>query len=96
MVSHAAFEFAVHAHSRAVVTASVPLPPDAGTVRSVAPIVTPQRGTVAGAVDVDVVVDEPHAAAAIARAMAIRIRERTKARAGEGVRVVKKCTVTRR
>ena len=59
-VNHAAVEFAVHAHSRAVVTLIVPPPPDAGTERSVSAIETLHRGTVEGAVDV--VEELPHAA----------------------------------
>jgi hypothetical protein len=64
-VTHATLELAVHAHSRAALTPIRPVPPDAGTLKSVAASVTPQRGTVAGAVDV--VDEEPHAAARMAR-----------------------------
>lgn len=67
---------AVHAHSRAVVTLSVPVPPAAGTESVVEPIVTPQRVTVEGAVAV-VLDDEPHAAStAAAAAIITRVRDR--------------------
>jgi len=64
-VNHAAVEFAVHAHSRAVVTVIVPPPPDAGTLSSESPIETLHRGTVEGAVDV---VDEVPQAAPVTAA----------------------------
>jgi hypothetical protein len=60
IVSHAEDDEAVHAHSRAADTVTRPLPPDAGTLMSEAPSVTPHCGTVAGAVDV--VEEEPQAA----------------------------------
>ena len=63
-LSHGAFELAVHAHSRAVVMASDPVPPDAGTLRSVVASVTPHRGKVAGAVEV--VDEDPQAVASTA------------------------------
>jgi hypothetical protein len=67
-VSHAAVELAVHAHSRLVVTASAPRPPDAGTLSSEVPRLTEHRGTVEGAVDVDV--EDPQPAPANATASA--------------------------
>jgi hypothetical protein len=66
MVSQAALELAVHAHSRAVVIGRVPLPPDAGTLSSPAGTDTPQRGTFAGAVDV--LEEDPQPAPAAAAA----------------------------
>jgi hypothetical protein len=58
-------EFAVHAHSRFVEIATVPLPPDAGTLNSVDPRLTGQRCTVEGAVDVEVEDPQPALARAI-------------------------------
>ena len=69
MLSHAAVEFAVQAHSRAVLTPSVPLPPDAGTLSSAVLTVTPHRGTFAGAVEVE---DEEPQPAAVAAATIAR------------------------
>jgi hypothetical protein len=66
MVSQAALELAVHAHSRAVVIARVPLPPEAGTLNSAPATDTPQRGTLAGAVDV--LDEDPQPAPAVAAA----------------------------
>src|SRR4051794_37779272 len=53
-------ELAADAHSRAVDTATRPLPPPAGTLMSVDPSVTLHVGKVAGAVDV--VDEDPHPA----------------------------------
>jgi hypothetical protein len=66
-------EFAVHAHSRAALIAMRPVPPAAGTLISVVASVTPQRGTVAGAVDV--VEEEPQALTT--SASATQMSERT-------------------
>jgi hypothetical protein len=68
IVSHEAVEFAVHAHSRLVDTATVPFPPEAGTLSSVIPRLTEQRGTVDGAVDVEVDDPQPELAREIASA----------------------------
>ncbi len=68
IVSHEAVEFAVHAHSRLVVTATAPRPPDAGTLSSGVGRLTEHRGTVDGAVDVDVEDPQPAPANASARA----------------------------
>ena len=59
MLIHPLSEEAVQAHSRAVVTVTVPAPPRAGTAASGAVTDTPHLDTVAGEVMV-VVADEPH------------------------------------
>jgi hypothetical protein len=67
MVSHALSDDAVHAHSRAVVTATCPVPPVAGTGVAGGDTETPHFETVAGEVMV-VFPDEPQAAREAARA----------------------------
>ena len=69
-VTHDTLELAVHAHSRAALTPIRPVPPEAGTLKSVTASVTPHRGTVAGAVAV--VDEEPQAAARMERMTATR------------------------
>jgi hypothetical protein len=68
IVSHEAVEFAVQAHSRLVDTATVPLPPVAGTLSSGVGRLTEQRGTVEGAVEVEVEDPQPELASATTRA----------------------------
>ena len=69
IVSQGFSEDAVHAHSRAVVTAIAPLPPDAGNGVSGPVTETPHLDTVAG--DVIVVdADEPQAETATAASSA--------------------------
>jgi hypothetical protein len=66
MLSHGLSDDAVHAHSRAVVTAICPVPPDAGTGAAGEETDTPHLETVAGEVTV-VLPDEPHAVRLTAR-----------------------------
>jgi hypothetical protein len=68
IVNHEAVEFAVHAHSRLVETATVPFPPEAGTLSSGVGRLTEQRGTVEGAVEVEVEDPQPELASARTRA----------------------------